>query len=165
MMMEYLKSDASILIMMLLLILMIILYIINAIKLKKIQSNYREFLAKLSGSKNLDENLEKLISRVENVENESYKISSYCETLNNRLLNCVQKIGVVRYTAFENVGSDLSFAVALLDDNNNGVVLNGIYSSDMSNIYAKPVKEGESSYTLSEQEKEAISKAINRILI
>ena len=49
----------------------------------------------------------------------------------------------------------------LLDNNNNGVVLNGIYSRDNSNIYAKPIKDGKSEYILSDEEKEAIEKAIN----
>ena len=48
----------------------------------------------------------------------------------------------------------------MLNDNNDGVVLNGIYSREMSNIYAKPIKAGKSKYTISEQEQEAIDKAI-----
>ena len=76
--------------------------------------------------------------------------------------SCVQKIGIVRYSAFRDTGSDLSFALALLDEKNNGVVLNGIYSREMSNIYAKPVENGESTYTLSEEEKQAINKAISK---
>lgn len=51
--------------------------------------------------------------------------------------------------------------MALLDEKNNGVVLNGIYSRDMSNIYAKPVQNGESSYKITEEENEAIKMAIN----
>ena len=61
----------------------------------------------------------------------------------------------------DSTGSDLSFALALLDEKNNGVVLNGIYSREMSNIYAKPVENGKSKYTISEEENLAIEKAIN----
>ena len=60
----------------------------------------------------------------------------------------------------KDTGSDLSFALALLDENNNGVLLNGIYSREMSNIYAKPVTKGESSYTLSIEEKQAIDDVV-----
>ena len=74
--------------------------------------------------------------------------------------NCIQKIGIVRYNAFKDTGSDLSFALAMLDEKNNGVVLNGIYSREMSNIYAKPVENGVSKYTISDEEKEAIQRAI-----
>ena len=54
----------------------------------------------------------------------------------------------------------MSFTLALLDENDDGVVLNGIYSREMSNIYAKPVEKGKSNYTLSEEEQEAIKKAV-----
>ena len=67
---------------------------------------------------------------------------------------------MVRYNAFSDTGSDLSFTLALLDEQNNGVVLNGIYSREMSNIYAKPITNGNSTYTLSEEERQAIDKAI-----
>ena len=72
----------------------------------------------------------------------------------------ISKVGIVRYSAFRDTGSDLSFTLALLNKENDGVVLNGIYSREISNIYAKPIKNGESTYTLSKEEKEAISKAI-----
>ena len=75
--------------------------------------------------------------------------------------NCIQKIGLVRYNAFKDTGSDLSFTLALLDNKNTGIVLNGIYSRETSNIYSKPVEKGTSTYTLSDEEKQAIQKAIN----
>ena len=75
--------------------------------------------------------------------------------------NCIQKVGIYRYNAYKDTGSDLSFTLALLDEKNNGVVLNGIYSREMSNIYAKPVENGDSPYKITEEEGEAIKRAIN----
>ena len=72
----------------------------------------------------------------------------------------ISKVGIVRYSAFRDTGSDLSFTLALLNKHNDGVVLNGIYSREMSNIYAKPIKNAESTYTLSNEEKQAIQKAL-----
>ena len=69
---------------------------------------------------------------------------------------------MVRYNAYKDTGSDLSFTLALLDRNNNGVVLNGIYARDMSNIYAKPIENGMSKYVLSNEEKEAIKIAVEQ---
>jgi hypothetical protein len=69
------------------------------------------------------------------------------------------KMGVLRYNAFATEGSDLSFSVALVDDSKNGVVITGIHSRDHTYIYAKPVENGSSSYTLTPEEKEAIEKA------
>ena len=114
-------------------IILIVLYISNNIKLRKITKEYRIFMK---------------------------KIVNYCEDLNKELSKTIRKVGIVRYNAFKDTGSDLSFALALLNDNNDGVVLNGIYSREMSNIYAKPIKAGKSTYTISEKEQEAINKAI-----
>ena len=75
------------------------------------------------------------------------------------MAKCIQKVGIVRYNAYKDTGSDLSFTVALLDEKNDGIVFNGIYSREMSNIYAKPVIGGKSEYTLTEEEKNAILRA------
>ena len=76
--------------------------------------------------------------------------------------NCVQKVGVVRYQAIQNMGADLSYTVALLDENNDGVVFNGIYGRDGCYTYAKPIIEGKSSYNLSDEEVQAIENAIKK---
>ena len=99
--------------------------------------------------------------RVERVEKQNMEIRNLVDSIDKNLESCIQKIGIVRYNAFKDTGSDLSFALAMLDENNNGVVLNGIYSREMSNIYAKPVQNGKSNYTISEEEKEAIQKAMD----
>ena len=68
-------------------------------------------------------------------------------------------MGVVRFNAFSNTGSDLSFAVALLDDHDNGVVFCSLFGRSESRVYAKPISKGESSYLLTAEEKEALQKA------
>lgn len=72
----------------------------------------------------------------------------------------IQKSATVRFNAFPDTGSDLSFAIALLDANNNGLVLSSLYGRSESRVYAKPIKGGCSSYALSEEEKSAIARAI-----
>lgn len=126
----------------------------------KLKNKYNKFMKKIGNGKNIEEDLENYMYRVERVERQNAEIISYCKNLDEEVSKCIQKIGIVRYSAFKDTGSDLSFAVAMLDENNDGVVLNGIYSREMSNIYAKPVKNGVSEYTLSEEEKEAIRRAI-----
>ena len=126
----------------------------------KLKNKYNKFMKKIGNGKNIEEDLENYMYRIERVERQNAEIISYCKNLDEEVSKCIQKIGIVRYSAFKDTGSDLSFAVAMLDENNDGVVLNGIYSREMSNIYAKPVKNGVSEYTLSEEEKEAIRRAI-----
>ena len=129
-------------------------------KLSSINKKYRTFLQKLGNGKDITEDLENYMYRVERVEKQNAEISQYIKNLDEDLTKCIQKVGIIRYNAFKDTGSDLSFTLALLDENNNGVVLNGIYSREMSNIYPKPVQNGQSSYTLSAEEKQAINKAI-----
>lgn len=141
-------------------LLLIIGLVVNTIRISKIKKENKELITKLSGT-DIKEDLKEYIHRVENVEQKTDTIINYCKDLENNITKCVQKIGIVRYSAFRDTGSDLSFALALLDHNNNGVILNGIYSREMSNIYAKPVENGESTYTISEEEKIALQRAIN----
>ena len=117
-------------------------------------------MRKIGNGKDLEEDLENYIHRVERVEKQNGEIVQTCNEMGKSLEKCIQKVGVVRYNAFENTGSDLSFALALLDNKDNGIVLNGIFSRESSNLYAKPVISGKSSYSISEEEEKAIEKAI-----
>ncbi|MDQ3986796.1 MAG: DUF4446 family protein [Actinomycetota bacterium] len=71
----------------------------------------------------------------------------------------VQRFGMVRYNAFEEMGGNLSFSVALLDDNGDGLVLTSINGRTEARTYAKPIKSYDSSHNLSEEEREAIAAA------
>jgi hypothetical protein len=72
----------------------------------------------------------------------------------------IQKVGLVRFDAFDDIGGKLSFAAALLNERGDGVVISSINGRQESRIYAKPVKGGESIYNLSIEEKEAIGQAL-----
>ena len=126
-----------------------------------LNKKYKRFMKKLGSSDSLEEDLENYMYRVDRVEKQNADIMNQINGLDKDLESCVQKVGIVRYSAFQDTGSDLSFTLALLDEHDNGVVFNGIYSREMSNIYAKPVENGNSKYTLSEEEQEAIKRAID----
>lgn len=158
-MLEILKSDAFLLILLIAVVILIVLYIVNTIKLSKIRESYSQFMKKLGNNTNIEDDLRRFISKVEQVEQENKEIQEYANNLNSNIKGCLQKIGIVRYSAFSDVGSDLSFTLAMLDAKDNGVILNGIYSADSSNIYAKPITNGTSTYALSQEEKEALEKA------
>ena len=159
--MALLKTDNFLIIFAILLIVLLISYVVLIIKTSNLNKRYKQFMKKLGNGKNIEEDLENYMYRVEKVERQNSELHLICKEMGNQLSGCVQKIGIVRYNAFKDTGSDLSFALALLDEDNTGVVMNGIYSREMSNIYAKPVEKGKSPYTISEEEKLAIDKAIN----
>ena len=71
----------------------------------------------------------------------------------------LQKVGVVRFNPYHDTGGDYSFAVALLDAGGSGVVLSGLYHRDRCRVYAKPVREWQSQYTLTDEELKAVSQA------
>jgi len=159
--MEFMRTDNFLLIMATSILIMLILYIANLIKLVRIKKEYNKFLTKLGNGQNIEEQIKSYMEKVLEVKNKNMEIEQYCKELDKTLSGCLQKVGIVRYNAFKDTGSDLSFALAILNEENTGVVLNGIYSREISNIYAKPVEKGKSNYTLSEEEKESIQKAIN----
>ena len=143
-------------------LILLVLYISNLLNLKKINKNYKKFMKKLGNGNNIEEMLRKYIDRVEDVNNKNKEIVEYCNRLDQSISLCIKKIGMVRYSAFKDTGSDLSFALALLNDNNDGVILNGIYSREMSNIYAKQVTQGKTNAKLSDEEKQALDIALEQ---
>lgn len=157
-----LKTDAFFLILLGIMAILLVGFIILIAKFSKLNKKYQNFMQKLGNGKNLEEDLETYMYRVNKVESENAQIINSIEEINKEQKKCIQKIGMIRYNAFQDVGSDLSFALAMLDENNDGVVLNGIYSREMSNIYAKPIEKGKSTYTVSAEEAQAIGKAMER---
>lgn len=158
--MDFLRTDTFLIVISVILCILIIAFIVLLVKLFSINKKYKTFINKLGNGNNIEEDLENYMYRVERVEKQHAEIRGLINTIDTNMTNCIQKIGIVRYNAFKDTGSDLSFALAMLDEKNNGVVLNGIYSREMSNIYAKPVENGKSTYTISEEEQQAIQKAI-----
>ena len=71
-----------------------------------------------------------------------------------------QKIGIVKYDAFQQMGGKLSFSLALLNENNDGFILNSVHSSEGCYSYTKEIKDGECSISLGEEEKKALNMAM-----
>ncbi|MHB8064011.1 MAG: DUF4446 family protein [Ruminiclostridium sp.] len=132
-----------------------ILLIANIKKTNRVRTKYNRFMNGLS-DRNMEELLETCLSSANSVNAKNRDIELKINEIERTILQCVQKVGIVRFNAFDNVGSDLSFSIALLDNNDSGVVLSGIYARDSSSTYAKPVSSGKSKYSLSAEEIQAI---------
>lgn len=158
--MEFIKTETFLLILVAIMTLLLIGFVVMVTKLSKLNKKYKNFMQKLGNGKNLEEDLETYMYKVNKVEQQNAKIENEIKNMDKNITKCIQKVGIVRYNAFENTGSNLSFALALLDKNNSGIVLNGIFSREMSNIYAKPVENGKSTYIFSEEETQALQKAM-----
>jgi hypothetical protein len=160
-MVEFINENLFEIIEVLVVAIMFIAVVTCNFRLRKLNKNYKTFIKKLGNGEDIEEILKKYLQKVEAVEVENVKLRDYCKRLNEDMMSCIQKVGVVRYSAFKDTGSDLSFALALLDERDNGVVLNGIYSREMSNIYAKQIINGKTSSKLSEEEEQAMDIAVN----
>ena len=142
----------------LLILILFILNIVNKSRIKKLKKRYDKFMSGLS-NKNIEELLDIYFDKVNGISIKNKEIENHLNNIDRNLIQCIQKIGIVRYNAFDNVGSDLSFSIAILDYNDSGVILSGIYSRDSSSTYAKPIIDGKSKYTLSVEEIQALDMA------
>ncbi len=82
-------------------------------------------------------------------------------TLYKNMESTIQKVGIVKYDAFQQMGGRLSFSLALLDENDNGFILNSVHSTEGCYTYTKEIKNGECAISLGEEEKKALSIAMS----
>ncbi len=116
--------------------------------LKKQKKEPKDLKEVLNSFRGLKENFEKLSQEIEKIKKDQ--------------VLSVQKISIVRFNPFSEVGSDQSFSIAILDGNNDGVVVSSLFTRNDDRVYGKPVKAGTSEYQLSEEEKTVIKKAIDQ---
>jgi len=140
------------------LVLNMVLFLALLIELAKNRSLKRRFLDLTSNQdfKSLEEIIKLTNEKVEYFEEVLKALTKSHRVLSENAKLCIKKVGIVRYDAFENVGSKLSFALALLDEFDTGVVINSIYSREGCSVYAKPIENGLSKYPLSAEEMQAI---------
>lgn len=144
-----------------LVIIQFIMLLIAFRSLSKVEKKFRRIMRGVN-NKNLEELINSRLDKIDEIKEASEEILNANESLKTQLEKCTQKVSVIRYKAFEDVGSDLSFSVALLDGENNGVILTGIYGRDYSTTYAKPIDKGISRYDLSEEELHVLNSAMNK---
>jgi L-asparaginase/Glu-tRNA(Gln) amidotransferase subunit D len=123
--------------------------------LSKIKKRTRSFFAS-SEAKDLEEIIYKQIKKTNEIDCEIKKIIKDNKKIKDNLSECVQKVGVVRFNPFGDVGGNQSFVIALLDNSLNGVIIQSLYSRDGVRIYSKEIKKGKSEYALGKEEEEAI---------
>ncbi|MFT8315456.1 MAG: DUF4446 family protein [Clostridium sp.] len=157
-------NNLSIYIVSILIIIIIILLLLTFVNIKainRLESKYRKLTRGVENS-NLQELIESYMDKIDKISNESKEVKNLYENINEKINKCLQNISIIRYKAFEDVGSDLSFSVALLDNNNDGVIITSIYGRNESTTYAKPIDKGISRYDLSDEEKHVLKDAVSK---
>lgn len=145
-----------------LVLVLLVLYLIMYRKAQFLQNRYHAFMQGENGS-SLEGSLREIHREIQDVNKEVSENRQRMQEIAQTLDTAIRGVGVVRFNAFQDTGSDLSFAVAYLDANKNGVVVSSIYGREESRTYAKPLDKGQSQYQLSTEEQEAIKRAASSL--
>ncbi len=108
----------------------------------------------------LDQVLERQLAQIETLGQRLDALNKLHHELEEITHRTIQKVGVVRYNPFADAGGDQSFVIALLDSLGSGVVISSLHSRTETRVFAKPVQAGRSRYPLSDEEQDAIRKAL-----
>lgn len=157
----YLGIDPAYLIIFLF-ILQVILFVllINVnMKYNRMKKNYSSFMRGKDG-KNLEESIIERFEELEEISEMAKKNKEDIHDISKKIRKNYQKIGIVRYDAFHEMGGNLSFALTMLDEENSGWIMNAMHSREGCYTYIKEIVKGESYIELAEEEKESLERAI-----
>ena len=139
---------------------LLVLVILQSIRVGRAVEGYRRLVRDGSGG-SLDDVLQAHVARVEDVRGRLGEIDGVQATLEHRTQTSIQHIGLIRFNPFDDTGSDQSFALAMLDDRRDGVVISSLHGRTNTRLFAKPVEGGTSSHALSDEEAQAIRVAMD----
>ena len=108
-MIEFLRADSYLMISFIVNIILIILFVLNFMETTHLKKQYAKFMKKLGKGNNIEEILNNHLDKVLLVEKQNEEIIDYCRKIDNNFAKTISKIGIVRYSAFRDMGNDLSF--------------------------------------------------------
>lgn len=132
------------------------LYVVEK-RLKAMEERYQKILALAEDTDQAT--IVQFLARLDGQEKRLDQAEVALRRFGGILPHTIQGHGVVRYSAFENVGGDQSFSLALVDAHGNGAMLSGLHRRDDTRVYAKPLTQWRSSYSLSAEEQQALGRA------
>lgn len=141
-------------------VLLLILVMVLFSRLSSLRSLYEKMMRGEESGQSMEKMLLSHIEETRRVAEENAKLREENARIDALLQTAITRIGVVRFSAFQDMGSDLSYAVAMLDAFNNGVVFSSIFAREDSRSYVKPIENGKSTYTLTKEEEQALKNAI-----
>ena len=142
-----------------LIVILFILIIINIVQNHKLKKKYNQFMTGKDGS-SLEDNLVKRVNEIEELITSNKENEENIKKIFQNLNSTFQKIGMVKYDAFHEMGGKLSFSLALLNRENDGFIINAMHSREGCYTYIKEIIQGNSVIVLSDEEKEALDMAM-----
>lgn len=117
----------------------------------------RFFLGKKA--KDLEDTIITLEDEIKKLSDAKVRIEKELVVINSKLMKSIRGLETIRYNPFADQGSNQSFAIGLLNEDEDGVVISSLYSRDRMSVFAKPIKKGKSEFELTDEEKEVLAKA------
>ncbi len=142
-----------------LLFIVMILLIVQISKVSKLKKRLDKFIVGKDGL-SLEQEIIGLCEDNKFLKNSTEKNKKDIRNLYKRLETVYQKMGLVKYDAFNQMGGQLSFSLALLDENNNGFIINSVHSTEGCYSYTKEIKNGTCAISLGTEEAEALAMAM-----
>lgn len=138
-----------------------VLLVLVIVLMKKQKDLYRKYDLFMRGkdAESLEDSFQKVYTDVEMLKQEDKANKDVIKAINIALNRSYQKTSIVHYDAFKGMGGQFSFAVAMLDRNDNGILLNCIHSRESCYLYMKEVKEGKCDVALSKEESQSLEEA------
>ncbi|MGN0342259.1 MAG: DUF4446 family protein [Roseburia sp.] len=146
-----------------LVLVLFILCIVNIVQMKKLKKNYKIFMSG-KDAKTLEEVLTKRLNQVDALMEANKKNETDIQQILETLKGTFEKIGLVKYDAFNEMGGKLSFSLAMLNQKNDGFIINAMHSREGCYTYIKEIIGGNSIINLSDEEKEALDMAVKTTL-
>ena len=136
--------------------------IILSANLSSMKSKHKKMM-RGSTNKNLEQMMEDYMTNIDNTVERIEVLNQEMIHLKDQTDRCIQKFNIIRYNAFSDSGSDLSYSIAMLDNFNNGAIITSIYGRNESITYAKPIESGISRYPLSVEEELVLGRCVKSI--
>ena len=133
--------------------------ILNTVRIGKLNKRLAAFM-KGKSAESLENTLIKRLEEVDELSDRNAENERNIEVIQKHLKKCQSKTALVKYNALEQLGGNLSFALCVLDDFNNGYIINVVHSREGCYTYSKEVIDGNSVIGLAEEEEEALAKAM-----
>lgn len=149
--------------MLILMVFFILAFLLAMLEVRRLKNKFDRFMRPNSKNHNLELQLNEYLEEIRDIKKKNDGIFEDIEDIKKVLRTSIQKVGIVKYNTFDDIGGDLSYAIALLDQNDTGIVLNSLYYRDGSYTYAKQILAGDCLTPLSEEEKEAIAAAKDNV--
>ena len=156
---ENLDIGIVLLVLIIIIIALLIICIANICSISKLQKKYKKFMSGKS-AKSLENEITALFEDNKFLKSSIERNKKDIRTIYKNMESTFQKIGIIKYDAFNQMGGKLSFSLALLDENNNGFILNSVHSAEGCYSYTKEIKNGECKIDLGEEEKQALYMAM-----